>query len=150
MTSSVIHTVKLPRCTNALLYSRQLRRRYLVLGFLCVAAQEYPQVVSVAISTTKPPQPNDLLGSTSRRVLPVYGMRGLTSAITGRRPDETFQGHPESPTGGGHVDGLVSLRISVCEQHCALFALIVLHCFTAGPHARGDLRSLRPPVSIAD
>ncbi|MGH7964798.1 MAG: type III-B CRISPR-associated protein Cas10/Cmr2, partial [Candidatus Binatia bacterium] len=42
------------RCTSALLYSRQLRRRYLALVFLCFTSQDYRQIVSVTISATKP------------------------------------------------------------------------------------------------
>ncbi|MGH7962572.1 MAG: hypothetical protein ACRERD_12220, partial [Candidatus Binatia bacterium] len=43
-------------CTSALLYSRQLRRRYLALVFLCFTSQDYRQIVSVTISATKPIQ----------------------------------------------------------------------------------------------
>jgi light-regulated signal transduction histidine kinase (bacteriophytochrome) len=52
-TSALNHNV-IPRCTSALLYSRQLRRRYLALVFLCFTPQEYRQSVSVTIYATKP------------------------------------------------------------------------------------------------
>src|SRR5438093_7062769 len=45
--------------------------------------------------------------------MPPYSESGLTPAVSGRRPDETFQGQQEPQTGGGPEHGIVRFLLSL-------------------------------------